>query len=279
MIDGFVYFGDCLNILPQFSNESIDLIYIDPPFNTGVDRVYNKIQLNKGDKTRIGFGGKIYKYETVSTKTYKDNFDKNQYLEFIKKCIIESHRLLKNTGSIFLHIGQLVSHRVRILLDEVFGEDNFINEIVWAYDFGGRSRNRFPRKHDLIYWYSKTKNYKFFREQIDRLPYMAPGLVSPEKREKGKLPTDVWWLTIVPTNSKERTGYPTQKPEKLLERIIKATTAEGDLVMDFFAGSGTTGYVAGKLNRNFILIDNNPQAVEIIKNRLSQLNNINIKYY
>ncbi|MGH9894732.1 MAG: DNA-methyltransferase, partial [bacterium] len=180
----------------------------------------------------------------------------------------EAHRILKAHGSLYLHLDFHAVHYARLMLDEIFGPERFLNEIIWAYDYGGRPRDKWPRKHDNILWYAKGDQWVFNRDDIDRLPYMAPGLVGAEKAARGKLPTDVWWMTIVPTNSRERTGYPTQKPEKLLERIIRASSNPGDLIVDFFAGSGTTGVVAKKLGRRYLLVDSSPEAVGIAKDRL-----------
>jgi site-specific DNA-methyltransferase (adenine-specific) len=163
------------------------------------------------------------------------------------------------------------------MLDDIFGPERFLNEIIWAYDYGGRRKDIWPRKHDNILWYGKGDEWTFNIDAIDRIPYMAPGLVTPEKAARGKMPTDVWWLTIVPTNSRERTGYPTQKPEKLLERIVAASSSPGELVLDFFAGSGTTGVVAKKLGRHFLLVDNNPEAVQIAQRRLASVEGVQLE--
>jgi site-specific DNA-methyltransferase (adenine-specific) len=194
----------------------------------------------------------------------------DDYLDFIAARLVEAHRVLKPTGSIYVHVDFHAAHYIRMLLDDIFGPDRFLNEIVWSYDFGGRARDRWPRKHDTLYWYAKGDRWTFNRDDIDRLPYMAPSLVGPEKAAFGKLPTDVWWFTIVPTNGSERTGYPTQKPERLLERILRASSNPGDYVVDFFAGSGTTGVVAARLGRRFLLVDSSPEAVRIARERLSR---------
>lgn len=191
-------------------------------------------------------------------------------LGFLDLRLREAHRVLKRNGSIYLHLDFRAVHYARLILDDIFGAERFLNEIIWAYDYGGRHRGRWPRKHDNILWYSKSDTWKFNRDDIDRIPYMASGLVTAEKAERGKLPTDVWWMTIVPTNSRERTGYPTQKPEKLLERIIRASSDPGDVVLDFFAGSGTAGVVAKRLGRSYVLIDSNLEAVEIARQRLDR---------
>lgn len=222
--------------------EKFDLIYLDPPFNTG-------------------------KTQTKGNSGYSYNDDIEDYPTFISEVANLSHLLLADTGSLFFHIDYREVHYCKVTLDKVFGRDNFRNEIIWAYDYGARSKTKWPTKHDNILWYTKSDTYRFNYDEMDRIPYMAPGLVGPEKAARGKTPTDVWWMTIVPTNGKEKTGYPTQKPERLLERIIKIHTGPGDLILDFFAGSGTTGAVALKLDRDCILVDKNPQAIEVMSRR------------
>jgi site-specific DNA-methyltransferase (adenine-specific) len=156
-----------------------------------------------------------------------------------------------------------------VLLDALFGRESFLNEIIWAYDYGAKSKNRWPTKHDTILVYVKNPaTYHFDSEAVDREPYMAPGLVTPERAARGKLPTDVWWHTIVSPTGREKTGYPTQKPEGVLRRIVQASSREGDRVLDFFAGSGTTGAVASALGRRYVLVDQNPEAIEVIRRRL-----------
>ena len=194
------------------------------------------------------------------------------FLGFLEPRLQEARRILTDNGSLFFHIDYRESHYCKILLDEVFGRESFINEIIWAYDFGGRSKRRWPAKHDTIFWYAKDPdNYIFNYEEIDRIPYMAPGLVGKEKAARGKTPTDVWWHTIVPTNGREKTGYPSQKPLGILERIVKVHSKPGELVVDFFAGSGTTGVAAANLGRRYWLCDSNPEAVAIARRRLTQL--------
>lgn len=198
---------------------------------------------------------------------YADTFE--DYLAFLRPRLEEAHRLLKPEGSLFLHLDAREVHYAKVMLDEIFGRASFRNEIIWAYDYGGKPRDRWPAKHDNILWYSRDPGrYTFHYEEIDRIPYMAPELVGPEKAARGKIPTDVWWMTVVPTNSREKTGYPTQKPMKLLERIVRVHSNAGDLVLDFFAGSGTTGAAAAALGRRFLLIDSNPEAVEVMRRRL-----------
>jgi site-specific DNA-methyltransferase (adenine-specific) len=201
--------------------------------------------------------------------SYDDQFA--NYWEFLEPRIEEAFRVLSNSGTLYLHLDYREAHYAKVLLDALFGPDCFLNEIIWAYDYGGKSKSRWPAKHDTILVYVKDpKNYYFNSEEVDREPYMAPGLVTPEKIERGKLPTDVWWHTIVSPTGKEKTGYPTQKPVGILRRIIQASSKPGDIVLDFFAGSGTTGFVANELGRKFILVDQNPESIEVIKMRIPQ---------
>ncbi len=264
-----VYFADNLIILKQIPSESIDLIYIDPPFNTGrvqSRKRFKTVQDESGD--RVGFSGRLYKSEVLSENGYVDSFD--DYTAFLKPRLQEAWRVLKPDGCLYFHIDYREVHYCKVMLDQIFGRENFLNEIIWAYDYGGRAKDRWPAKHDDILYYVKDRqNYAFNRDAIDRIPYMAPGLVSKEKAARGKLPTDTWWHTIVGTNSKEKTGYPTQKPLAIIERILNASSDPGDLVLDFFAGSGTTGAACFKLGRRFILVDNNPQSIEVMKRRFS----------
>ena len=262
-----IYFGDNLDILKTMAAGSVDLIYIDPPFNTGKQQARKQIVVERdtnGD--RLGFGGNRYQTTVVGERAYRDNFD--DYLGFLEPRLQEAYRVLKPTGSLYFHIDYREVHYCKILLDGIFGRDSFLNEIIWAYDFGGRSKTRWPAKHDNILYYVKDpKHYTFNRDEVDRIPYMAPGLVGKAKADAGKFPTDTWWHTIVGTNSKEKTGYPTQKPEGVLRRIVGASSHPGDVVMDFFAGSGTVGAVCLELGRRFILVDNNPQAMTVMRER------------
>lgn len=262
-----VYFGDNLPILQSMPSESVDLIYIDPPFNTGKIQERTRIKTEQSKNgNRIGFAGRRYETIKLGSHEYPDLFD--DYLAFLEPRLVETHRVLKPTGSLYFHIDYREVHYCKILLDLIFGRDCFLNEIIWAYDYGGRSRKKWPPKHDNILWYARDKNkYVFNVNAIDRIPYMAPGLVGREKAERGKLPTDTWWHTIVATNGKEKTGYPTQKPLGILRRIILASSNPGDVVLDFFAGSGTTGAACLEAGRQFILIDSNPQAIEVMKAR------------
>jgi site-specific DNA-methyltransferase (adenine-specific) len=267
-VEGIVQ-DENMSVMARLPAECIDLIYIDPPFGTGQVRRLQSIRTGAGEKTRGGFGGRTYNFEVVSSHNYRDDMPLEEYLGFLYERLAEMHRLLRSDGSLYLHLDFRTVHFARLMLDEIFGSDRFLNEIIWAYDYGGRARDKWARKHDNILWYAKSDQWTFNRDQIDRIPYMAPGLVGPEKAALGKLPTDTWWMTIVPTNSKERTGYPTQKPVKLLERIVRASSNPGDIVADFFCGSGTTGVAAKRLGRRFLLVDENPEAVRIAEARLA----------
>lgn len=262
---------DNLEMLRALPGECIDLVYIDPPFATGQTRRLRSIALGAGDLTRTGFAGKVYSYQVRSSHHYSDDMPLEEYLDFLNHRLIEIHRVLKPTGSLYIHLDWHVAHYARFMLDAIFGEGRFLNEIIWSYDYGGRARDKWARKHDNIFWYSKTDTWAFNREAIDRIPYLAPSLVGEEKAARGKLPTDVWWMTIVPTNGKERTGYPTQKPLKLIERIVRASSHPGDLVADFFGGSGTTAVAAVKLGRRFLYVDENPEALVIAEKRLAEV--------
>lgn len=266
-----VFLDDNLAVLRRLRPGCVDLVYIDPPFGTGQVQRLSSIRTGRGPKARTGFGGRLYPFEVVSTHRYRDDMALEDYLSFLYERLVEVHRVLKPTGSLYLHLDFHAVHYARLLLDEVFGPERFLNEVIWAYDYGGRARDRWPRKHDNILWYSKSARWTFNRDDVDRIPYMAPGLVGPEKAAAGKLPTDTWWLTIVPTSGPERTGYPTQKPLKLLERVIIASSNPGELVADFFCGSGTTGVAAKKLGRRYLLVDTNPNAIEITNRRLAAL--------
>jgi len=307
-----IYFGDNLVILRGMPNESVDLIYIDPPFNTGKTQKQTRIKTVRSENgDRKGFQGNTYNTIKIGSRSYKDSFDiisgetidseldkayqlyaphtSLYFIEsFLKPRLTEAYRILKPHGSLYFHIDYRESHYCKILLDTLFGRDCFINEIIWAYDFGGKAKSKWPAKHDNILFYVKDPNkYIFNTGEIDRERYMAPGLVGQEKAEKGKLPTDTWffpyvgkrptdtwWQTIVPTNSKERRGYPTQKPRKLIDRIIKASSLPGSTVLDFFAGSGTVGESCLELQRYFILIDNNQAALEVMAQRFRGYKNI-----
>jgi site-specific DNA-methyltransferase (adenine-specific) len=266
--DSYVVQGDNLQVLATLPDESFQLVYIDPPFNTGSAQQRRSLQTTRDDVgDRSGFGG--HRYATVETgrTAYPDVFD--DYLGFIEPRLVEARRLLTTSGTLYFHIDWREAHYCKVLLDTVFGRDCFLNEVVWAYDYGGRARDRWPAKHDTILVYVKDMDAHFFDQQaVTRIPYLAPGLVTPEKAARGKLPTDVWWHTIVPTNGKEKTGYPSQKPEGVLKRVLEPSTRAGDWVLDFFAGSGTTGAVAARMGRRFLMVDCNPQAIQVMARRL-----------
>jgi site-specific DNA-methyltransferase (adenine-specific) len=264
-----ILLGENLELLPRFGDGSFQLIYIDPPFNTGKvqsRRTLSAVRDLQGERT--GFQGRRYSTRLLAESSYRDEFD--DYLAFLAPRLEHAHRLLAREGTLYFHIDYREAHHCKLLLDEIFGRESFLNEIIWAYDYGARTRRRWPAKHDTILVYVKDPHaYHFDSEEVDREPYMAPGLVTPEKAAAGKLPTDVWWHTIVPTNGREKTGYPTQKPEGILRRIVAASSRPGDWCLDFFAGSGTLGAVAAALGRRYVLIDSNPEAVEIMRARLA----------
>lgn len=265
-----IYFGDNLPVLRSLPSASIDLIYIDPPFNTGHTQARTRlhtVQSDRGDRT--GFGGRRYETIRLGSSGYVDVFD--DFLSFLEPRLSEAYRVLKPTGSLYFHIDYREVHYCKVLLDQIFGRECFLNEIIWAYDYGGRSKKKWPAKHDNILWFAKDPDhYTYNADAIDRIPYLAPGLVGKEKARRGKLPTDTWWHTIVATNSREKTGYPTQKPRAVVDRIIRASSNPDELVLDFFAGSGTVGESCLELGRQFILVDNNPQAIVVMKQRFSR---------
>jgi site-specific DNA-methyltransferase (adenine-specific) len=263
-----ILLGENLEILPRFADGSFQLIYIDPPFNTGRAQTRKTLQtVASADGDRAGFQGRRYATKLLSERSYGDQHD--DYVAFLAPRLGHAHRLLAREGTLYFHIDYREAHYCKLLLDEIFGRECFLNEIVWAYDYGARTRRRWPAKHDTILVYVKDPDAYFFdSEEVDREPYMAPGLVTPEKASRGKLPTDVWWHTIVPTNGSEKTGYPTQKPEGIVRRMVAASSRPGDWCLDFFAGSGTLGAVALKLDRRFVLIDSNADAVEVMRARL-----------
>ena len=262
-----IVFGDNLPFLRTLGNQSINLIYIDPPFNTGHIQSRTRIKTVESENgDRVGFQGKRYETIELGESAYQDRFD--DYLLFMAPRLVEARRVLVPDGSLYFHIDYREVHYCKLLLDDIFGRDCFLNEIIWAYDYGGRTKKRWPAKHDNILWYAKDPdNYIFNYEEIERIPYMAPGLVGKEKAERGKLPTDTWWHTIVGTNSREKTGYPTQKPLGVIRRIVQASSNPGDTVLDFFAGSGTTGAACLELGRQFIMVDNNAEALKVMKER------------
>ncbi len=261
--------GDNLERLAELGDERFRLIYMDPPFNTGKAQVRESVAIVRDDEgDRVGFAGRRYRTTKVGNEhAYADEFD--DYLGFLEPRLIAAHERLSADGSLFVHLDYREVHYVKVALDRLFGRASFMNEIVWAYDYGGRSKSRWSAKHDNILWYVKDpKNYVFDFDAMDRIPYMAPGLVGPEKAARGKTPTDVWWHTIVSPTGKEKTGYPTQKPIGLMRRIVAVHSQLGDTLMDCFAGSGSFGAAALELGRSVVLIDSNPQAVELMRARL-----------
>jgi site-specific DNA-methyltransferase (adenine-specific) len=266
-----------LKYIQTLSDSCFPLIYLDPPFNTGKVQKRQRLKVVQDQHgLRKGFGGKSYRQEALESPAYSDAFD--DFVGFLEPRLCQAHRLLSASGSLFVHLDFREVHYVKVLLDRIFGRKSFINEIIWAYDYGGRAKNRWPAKHDTILWYAKDpRSYTFNYSAIDRIPYMTPKMVGPEKAARGKVPTDVWWQTIVPTSGKEKTGYPTQKPIKLLERIILVHSNPGETVLDFFAGSGTTGEAAARHGRGFVLVDQSPGAVKVMKKRLLAYNPAIIK--
>ncbi|HWL33809.1 MAG TPA: site-specific DNA-methyltransferase [Gaiellaceae bacterium] len=264
-----ILLGDNLPLLRELEDATFQLVYIDPPFNTG--RTQKRVTLetvadDAGD--RVGFGERTYRTRVLAESSYLDSFD--DYLRFLEPRLEEARRLLTSSGTLYFHVDYREAHYCKLLLDELFGRACFLNEIIWAYDYGARSKSRWPAKHDTILVYVKDANaYYFDSEEVDREPYMAPGLVTAEKAARGKLPTDVWWHTIVPTNGREKTGYATQKPEGIVRRMVLASTRPGDWCLDFFAGSGTLGAVAAKLGRRYVLIDASAEAVSVMRERLA----------
>lgn len=250
---------DNLDYLKNAPDAFVDLIYIDPPFNTGHRQHRRRFHTEDAGKViDESFG-------------YRDSFD--DFIGFLEPRMREAYRILKPHGSLFFHLDYREIHYCKVMLDGIFGRDSFINEIIWSYDYGARSKKRWSAKHDNILWYAKDpENYTFNYDAIDRIPYMAPQLVGPDKAARGKTPTDVWWHTIVGTNSYEKTGYATQKPRGIIDRIVNVHSNPGDMLMDFFAGSGTFGESAAKLGRSCILVDSNPDAIEVMKRRLAKAN-------
>lgn len=266
---GRIIQGENLAALRSLPDESVALIYIDPPFNTGTTQKRARLKTVRdaaGD--RVGFGGQRYRTERLEeAPEYRDRF--GDFIGFLRVRMEEARRVLKADGSLFFHIDPRESHYCKVMLDEVFGRPCFQNEIVWSYDYGARPKLRWPAKHDVIFWYTKDpERYTFHRDASDRLPYMAPKLVGAEKAARGKTPTDVWWHTIVSPTGKEKTGYPTQKPLGVLERIVRVHSHPGDTVLDFFAGSGTTGAAAQKCERDWLLVDESAAAVKVMEKRL-----------
>jgi site-specific DNA-methyltransferase (adenine-specific) len=266
-----IILGDNADVLPTLPDRFARLIYVDPPFNTGKVQKRERLRVtaSQGAGDRGGFGGRRYDVEKVASGSYRDAFE--EYEAFLLPRIEAALRCLLPDGSLFVHLDSREVHYVKVALDRLLGRDRFKNEIIWAYDYGGRPKNRWPAKHDTLLWYAlDPDHYVFNYDAMDRIPYMAPGLVTQEKAARGKTPTDVWWHTIVPTNGREKTGYPTQKPLGVLNRVIKIHSCPDDVVLDFFAGSGTTGEAAALAGRGFVLVDDNPEAIRIASARLAR---------
>ncbi|HXD61826.1 MAG TPA: site-specific DNA-methyltransferase [Lacisediminihabitans sp.] len=264
-----VIHGDNLEVIAGIPDGAFTLIYLDPPFNTGRSQArQSTTSVRSASGTIKGFKGELYDRIRGDLMSYDDQFE--DYWSFLEPRLAEAWRLLTDDGTLYLHLDYREAHYAKVLLDALFGRESFLNEIIWAYDYGGKSKSRWPAKHDTILVYVKNPTgYYFNSTEVDREPYMAPGLVTPEQVTRGKLPTDVWWHTIVSPTGKEKTGYPTQKPEGILRRIVQASSRKGDWVLDFFAGSGTTGVVAAALGRRFVLVDQSPDAVAVIQKRLT----------
>ena len=262
-----VYLADNLDILRGLADGSVPLVYVDPPFNTGKTQRRDKLRTTRSDAgDRKGFKGKTYKTTKLGSMAFGDDFD--DYFQFLRPRLCEAKRVLASNGTFYLHLDYHEVHYCKILLDEIFGRECFLNEIIWAYDYGARTKKKWPPKHDNILVYVKDpSDYVFNHDAVERIPYMAPGLVGKEKAGRGKFPTDTWWHTIVSPTGKEKTGYPTQKPLGILKRIVAASSNPGDVVLDFFAGSGTTGEAALLLGRRFLLVDNNPEALKVMARR------------
>ena len=258
--------ADCMQAQDHLADQSLDLIYMDPPFGTGLVRKNND-------------------------RTYRDLLDDPvAFVEWIRPCLEHSHRLLRPTASLFVHLDYRTVHYVKVLLDQIFGRQHFVNEIVWCYSVGGKGRRSFGKKHDTILWYGKSSEYLFFPKAIAvprkgsshmRVVMDESGQPVQEKTDRktgkvyrypvseGKVPED-WWTDIETLNrsDRERVGWPTQKPTRLLERILKATTEPGQRVADWFSGSGTTAVVAQRLGRSFTVTDREPGAVQCALDRL-----------
>jgi site-specific DNA-methyltransferase (adenine-specific) len=268
--DDLVIHGDSGAVLPRLPASAFDVVYIDPPWNTGRTQQSRRLRA-VADPTaaRAGFGGRRYRTEEVGRIAYADSF--TDHLGFLAPRLAEARRVLAAHGTLYVHLDPRSAYRVRALLDEIFGVDAFLSELVWAYDFGAKPRDRWPAKHDTILVYVRTPGAHLFRaEEVEREPYMAPGLVTPEKAARGKMPTDVWWHTIVPTNGTERTGYPSQKPEGVVRRVVQASSNPGGWCLDFFAGSGTLGAVAAGLGRRFVLVDESAAAIDVMRARFTR---------
>lgn len=267
--DDTIHHADNMDVLPTLPDGAFQLVYIDPPFNTGTTQARRTLETvpDEAGGDRTGFKGRRYRTTLLAESRYRDSFE--DYLAFLTPRLREARRVLAPTGTLYFHIDYREAHYCKLLLDELFGREQFLNELIWAYDYGAKPRRRWPAKHDTILVYVKDAGvYHFDGEAVDREPYMAPGLVTAEKAARGKLPTDVWWHTIVPTNGREKTGYPTQKPEGIVRRMVQASTRPGDWCLDFFAGSGTLGAVAAQFGRRYVLVDSNPDAIAVMRRRL-----------
>jgi site-specific DNA-methyltransferase (adenine-specific) len=262
-----LFHGDNLAITKGFPSGSFDLLYLDPPFNTGREQLRSRVRTQQDESgDRVGFHGKRYKTTVVGSTSYGDRFD--DYLGFLLPRLEEAHRLLAPSGSLFLHLDYREVHYAKVALDRIFGRESFINEIIWAYDYGARTAQRWAPKHDNILFYAKNpRDYCFNYDEIDRIPYMAPTLVGKEKAARGKTPTDAWWHTIVSPNGREKTGYPTQKPLGILRRIVRVHSRPGDRLLDFFAGSGSFGEAGASLGRDVTLVDSHDDAIAVIRRR------------
>jgi site-specific DNA-methyltransferase (adenine-specific) len=266
--DDLVIADDNARALAKLPEGFFDMVYMDPPFNTGRLRTRDTVSARSDpDGERIGFAGRRYTTRLLQSLSYDDAF--SDYLSFLESRLVQLRALLAPHGTLYFHIDYREAHYCKLLLDEVFGRHAFLNEIIWSYDYGGKPRRRWPAKHDTILAYVRTPGaHHFDADAVEREPYMAPGLVGPAKARRGKRPTDVWFHTIVPTNGREKTGYPTQKPERVVRRLVAASSRPGGWCLDPFAGSGTLGAVCRELGRRFVMIDSSPAALEVMKARL-----------
>lgn len=272
-----IHHADNLEVLSRLRDGSVDLVYVDPPFNTGKPQARTRLKtVADADGDRLGFGGRRYRTERVGKASFDDRFD--DYLGFLRPRLEEARRVLAATGTLYVHLDYREVHYVKVMLDGIFGRECFLNEVIWAYDYGARTKRRWPPKHDNILVYVRDPDrYYFSTDDADRIPYMAPGLVGPEKAARGKLPTDTWWHTIVSPTGKEKTGYPTQKPLGIVRRLVRASSPPGGLVLDFFAGSGTTGEAALIEGRSAILVDESDEAIRVMRRRLSSYPHVSLE--
>jgi site-specific DNA-methyltransferase (adenine-specific) len=266
--DDLLVEGDNADVLPLLPRGAFDLVYVDPPFNTGARRRGGRTKAVRDAAAPAGFGGHGYRRTRPEGPAYADAFD--DYAGWLVPRLVAAHALLAEHGSLYVHLDQREVHYVKVALDAALGRERFLSEVVWAYDYGGKPRDRWAPKHDTVLVYVATPGrHHFDPDAIDRVPYLAPKLAGPEKAARGKLPTDVHWQTIVPTNGRERTGYPTQKPEGLLRRFVQASSRPGGWCLDCFAGSGTLGAVAEALGRRYVLVDSSAEAIAVAGARLS----------